>query len=69
MDAITALVQFYDPLLSCFTFQNFKLAPTLEEFDRFLDFSKNKVCVGIEHTVDVRDLARGLGIPITRWEN
>ena len=65
LDAISALVQFYDPPLRCFTFQNFQLALTLEEFDRFLNFSKEKVYVGIGQTIDVKDLARGLWIPFS----
>lgn len=34
--AITTLAQYYDPLLCCFTFSNFQLDPTLEEFERIL---------------------------------
>ncbi|XP_027368372.1 uncharacterized protein LOC113874345 [Abrus precatorius] len=36
-DAITALAQYYDFPLRCFTFQDFQLAPTLEEFEQILD--------------------------------
>ncbi|XP_027364318.1 uncharacterized protein LOC113871419 [Abrus precatorius] len=36
-DAITALAQYYDSPLRCFTFQDFQLAPTLEEFEQILD--------------------------------
>ena len=28
VDTVTTLIQFYDPLLRCFTFQDFQLAPT-----------------------------------------
>ncbi|XP_027348296.1 uncharacterized protein LOC113859813 [Abrus precatorius] len=38
-DAITALAQYYDSPLRCFTFQDFQLAPTLEEFEQILDLS------------------------------
>ena len=62
LDAISTLVQFYNPLLRCFTFQDFQLAPTLEEFDRLLNFSKGKAYVGIGQTIDVKDIAKGLGI-------
>ena len=62
LDAISALVQFYDPLLRYITFQNFQLAPTLEEFDRLLNFSKEKAYVGIGQTINVKDLEKGLGI-------
>ncbi|GAU40821.1 hypothetical protein TSUD_398050, partial [Trifolium subterraneum] len=43
VDAVTALAQFYDPPLRCFTFQDFQLAPTLEEFGQILDFSRKKL--------------------------
>ena len=35
--AITALAQYYDPPLRCFTFQDFQLVPTIEEFEQILD--------------------------------
>jgi len=35
--AITALVQYYDPPLRCFTFKDFQLVPTVEEFGDILD--------------------------------
>src|SRR4051812_8270499 len=41
-EAITALIQFYDPPLRCFTFHDFQLAPTLEEMDAMLGFSRVK---------------------------
>ncbi|CAK8579167.1 unnamed protein product [Lathyrus sativus] len=34
--ALVSLAQFYDPSLRCFTFQDFQLAPTIEEFERIL---------------------------------
>lgn len=37
--ALTALAQFYDPPLRCFTFQDFQLAPTLEEYEQILGYS------------------------------
>ena len=36
VEAITVLTQYYDQLLRCFTFGNFQLAPTIEEFKRIL---------------------------------
>ncbi|XP_050914742.1 uncharacterized protein LOC127129634 [Lathyrus oleraceus] len=38
MDVMTAvtIAQFYDPPLRCFTFYDFQLAPTLEEFERIV---------------------------------
>lgn len=41
-EAVTTLAQFYDPPLRCFTFQDFPLAPKLEEPRRILDSSKEK---------------------------
>ncbi|XP_061373469.1 uncharacterized protein LOC133315816 [Gastrolobium bilobum] len=42
VDAITAVTQFYDPPLRCFTFRDFQLAPTLEEFEQILGLSLEK---------------------------
>ena len=63
MDVVSALIQFYDPPLRCFTCQDFQLALALEEFDRIRNFSKEKVYVGIGQTVEVKALEKGLGIP------
>lgn len=41
--AITTLIQFYDPPLRCFTFQDFQLAPTLEEYGKILGYSLNEI--------------------------
>ncbi|MCH95998.1 hypothetical protein A2U01_0016981 [Trifolium medium] len=38
VEAITALSQFYDPPYRCFTFQDFQMAPTLEEYEQILGF-------------------------------
>ncbi|XP_050895559.1 uncharacterized protein LOC127102201 [Lathyrus oleraceus] len=41
---VHTLVQFYDPPLRCFTFQDYKLAPTLEEYSHILGIMiKNQV--------------------------
>lgn len=39
-EALTTLGQIFDPTLRCFQFQDFQLAPTLEEFGKILDISK-----------------------------
>ncbi|RDX73686.1 hypothetical protein CR513_46676, partial [Mucuna pruriens] len=36
LDALSALTQYYDPPLRCFTFRDFQLAPTLEEYERII---------------------------------
>ncbi|RDX89107.1 hypothetical protein CR513_29208, partial [Mucuna pruriens] len=33
---LEALVQYYDPPARCFTFRDFQVAPTLEEYERLL---------------------------------
>ncbi|RDX75800.1 hypothetical protein CR513_44283, partial [Mucuna pruriens] len=35
-DALTTLTQYYDSPLRCFTFRDFQLAPTLEEYERII---------------------------------
>ncbi|RDX63945.1 hypothetical protein CR513_57557, partial [Mucuna pruriens] len=39
---ILALTQYYDPPLRCFTFRDFQLAPTLEEYERLLGIPLGK---------------------------
>lgn len=39
-EAITFLAQFYDMPLRCFTFQDFQIAPNLEEFGKILHLGK-----------------------------
>jgi len=34
---LTTLAQYFDPPLRCFTFSNFQLGPTIEEFEQILD--------------------------------
>jgi hypothetical protein len=36
--AIKALLNFWDPSYRCFTFGNIDMTPTLEEYERILDF-------------------------------
>ena len=36
VEEITSLTQYYDQLLRCFTFGDFQLAPTIEEFEGIL---------------------------------
>ncbi|KAK2416958.1 hypothetical protein QL285_021697 [Trifolium repens] len=40
--ALGTLAQFYDPPLRCFTFRDFQLFPTIEEFDSILGLKKDK---------------------------
>jgi hypothetical protein len=59
IEAVTALAQFYDPPLRCFTFQDFQLAPTLEEFGQILDSPRKKLVPykGIGQVPKLEDLA------------
>jgi len=34
---VTALAQYYDPSMRCFTFQDFQLVPTIEEYEQIMD--------------------------------
>ncbi|RDX74724.1 hypothetical protein CR513_45487, partial [Mucuna pruriens] len=36
-NALTTLAQYYDPPLRCFTFIDFQLVPTLEEYERIIN--------------------------------
>ncbi|RDX64050.1 hypothetical protein CR513_57435, partial [Mucuna pruriens] len=42
LEALEALVQYYDPPARCFTFRDFQLAPTLEEYERLLGLPLTK---------------------------
>jgi hypothetical protein len=39
--AVKALLNFWDPNYWCFTFGNINMTPTLEEYERILDFPNN----------------------------
>jgi len=57
VDAITALAQFYDPRnMRSFLFQDFQLAPTLEQFERIVGIPSkgNGPYVEIDHPPKVR---------------
>jgi len=38
---IKALLSFWDPSYRCFTFRNIDMTPTMEEYERVLDFPNN----------------------------
>jgi archaellum component FlaC len=65
LEVVTALAQFYDPPLRCFTFQDFQLAPTLEEFGQILDspMKKEGPYKGIGQVAKLEELAPILNIP------
>jgi len=47
MPTITALTQYYDTPLRCFTFQNFLLMPTVEEYEQIVDLPFHKHILSI----------------------
>ncbi|XP_050877468.1 uncharacterized protein LOC127081232 [Lathyrus oleraceus] len=59
---VHTLVQFYDPPLSCFTFQDYQLAPTLEEYSHILGIRiKNQVSyIRTKELPEYRELAEAL---------
>ncbi|WJX95004.1 hypothetical protein P8452_76370 [Trifolium repens] len=70
-EALTALAQFYDPSMRCFLFQDFQLAPTLEEFERIIGIPpKGKgPFVEIGHPPAVKKLAEALNIGVLEFAN
>ncbi|WJX89544.1 hypothetical protein P8452_71532 [Trifolium repens] len=68
-EALTALAQFYDPSMRCFLFQDFQLAPTLEEFERIIGIPpKGKgPFVEIGHPPAVKKLAEALNIGVPEF--
>ncbi|RDX83083.1 hypothetical protein CR513_36048, partial [Mucuna pruriens] len=42
LTTLSALTQFYDPPLKCFTFKDFQLTPMLEEYERLLGMPQAK---------------------------
>jgi hypothetical protein len=69
VEALTALAQFYDPPMRCFLFQDFQLAPTLEEFERIIGIPpKGKgPFVEIGHPPAVKKLAEALNIGVPEF--
>ncbi|XP_050916751.1 uncharacterized protein LOC127131910 [Lathyrus oleraceus] len=59
---VHTLVQFYDPPLRCFTFQDYQLAPTLEEYSHILGIRiKNQVpYIRTKELPEYRELAEAL---------
>ncbi|GAU10301.1 hypothetical protein TSUD_420410, partial [Trifolium subterraneum] len=60
--ALTTLAQFYDPPLRCFTFQDFQLAPTLEEFAKILgcNLEDHGPYVGLGEEPPMKEIAKAL---------
>ncbi|KAI5441655.1 uncharacterized protein LOC127091482 [Lathyrus oleraceus] len=64
VDALTALLQFYDPPMRCFTFQDFQLAPTLEEFGEIFGYplEKDKPYCYLGHYTSISKIIEILGV-------
>jgi hypothetical protein len=60
--ALTTLTQFYDPPLRCFTFQDFQLSPTLEEFAKILgcNLEDHGPYLGLGEEPSMREVAKAL---------
>ncbi|GAU51780.1 hypothetical protein TSUD_415660 [Trifolium subterraneum] len=60
--ALTTLAHFYDPPLRCFTFQDFQLAPTLEEFAKILgcNLEDHGPYVGLGEEPPMKEIAKAL---------
>ncbi|KAI5420575.1 hypothetical protein KIW84_044397 [Lathyrus oleraceus] len=63
---LQTLLQFYDPELRCFTFQDYQLAPTLEEYSILLRVPiRHQVpFLDVPKEVDFRGIARALHLSI-----
>ncbi|KAI5396864.1 hypothetical protein KIW84_062915 [Lathyrus oleraceus] len=60
--ALITLAQFYDLPLRCFTFQDFQLAPTLEEFERLvrIPMKDKSLFEGTDESLPLEDIASAL---------
>ncbi|KAI5439334.1 hypothetical protein KIW84_024929 [Lathyrus oleraceus] len=50
--SLQTLLQFYDPELRCFTFQDYQLAPTLEEYSILMNVPIRALHLGIKEVTD-----------------
>ncbi|GAU44249.1 hypothetical protein TSUD_399950 [Trifolium subterraneum] len=62
MGALITLAQFYDPPLRCFTFQDFQLAPTLEEFEKITgcNLKNQSPYLGLVENLTLEAIAKAL---------
>ena len=66
MEALIALEKYYDPPLRCFTFQDFQLVPTIEEFERILNWplKDDTPFLNIGQDLDKAKVAAALFLPV-----
>ncbi|XP_058746124.1 uncharacterized protein LOC131618996 [Vicia villosa] len=69
--ALQTLVQFYDPEMRCFTFQDYQLAPTLEEYSIILNLKiKDEVpFIDIPKEVNIKSISAALYLSIKEVSN
>ncbi|XP_058764288.1 uncharacterized protein LOC131637701 [Vicia villosa] len=62
---LNTMIQFYDPLLHCFTYRDFQLVPTLEEFSSILGLPvlDQMPYTGEEEIPKLEDVAAALHLP------
>ncbi|XP_058742408.1 uncharacterized protein LOC131614888 [Vicia villosa] len=62
---LNTMIRFYDPLLHCFTYRDFQLVPTLEEFESILGLPVlNQIpYTGEEEAPKLEDVAAALHLP------
>ncbi|XP_058742194.1 uncharacterized protein LOC131614696 [Vicia villosa] len=62
---LNTMIRFYDPLLHCFTYRDFQLVPTLEEFSSILGLPvlDQMPYTGEEETPKLEDVAAALHLP------
>ena len=71
---LSVLFQFFDPVHHCFTFPDYQLVPTLEEFSHLLGISilEKMPFTGMEETPSPEDIASALHLKradvVSNWE-
>src|SRR4051812_31791390 len=72
---LNTMIQFYDPLLHCFTYRDFQLVPTLEEFSSILGLPvlDQMLYTSEEEIPKLKDVAAALHLPRSKikkaWVN
>jgi hypothetical protein len=58
--ALVTFSQFYDPHLRCFTFQDFQLLPTIEEFENILGICQESQVCYMREVPSTQSIAKAL---------
>ena len=61
---LATLVQFYDPVYHCFTFPDYQLAPTLEEYSQLIDLpiTNRDLFSGLERILEDQTITRAISL-------